>query len=90
MTKATVKKPRFNLSMFFRSLGGAIASGTNDLLTTAGNGIQNTWAFVESWLLDSKKARYGLAITRILLGLSAVGGLQPAHDRPLRHLAVAE
>ncbi|WP_367948814.1 HTTM domain-containing protein [Microbacterium sp. NC79] len=73
MTKSAVKKPKFNLSVFFRSLGGAIASGTNDLLTAAGHGIQNTWAFVESWLLDSKKARYGLAITRILLGVSAIG-----------------
>lgn len=29
--------------------------------------------FIENWLLDSKKALYGIAVTRILLGLSALG-----------------
>ncbi len=28
---------------------------------------------IENWLLDSKKARYGLAVTRILLGVTALG-----------------
>lgn len=35
--------------------------------------ISGVLATVESWLLDSKKATYGLAGTRILLGLSALG-----------------
>jgi len=35
--------------------------------------ISGVLATVESWLLDSKKATYGLAGTRILLGASALG-----------------
>ena len=30
-------------------------------------------AFVESWLVDAKRARYGLAVTRILLGITGLG-----------------
>jgi hypothetical protein len=39
----------------------------------AGGGLDRAWAFVESWLLDAKRARYGLAVTRILLALTAIG-----------------
>lgn len=35
--------------------------------------VRRTWLFTESWLLDSKKSLYGIAVTRILLGLTGVG-----------------
>lgn len=72
MTKA---KKRIDISLFVRALGGTIASGTNDFLAAAGRGIASVARFVESWLLDSKKSRYGLAITRILFGVMAMGML---------------
>lgn len=34
---------------------------------------RRAWLFAESWLLDSKKSLYGLAMTRIVLGLTGVG-----------------
>lgn len=64
---------RFDIGLFFRALGGTIASGTNDMLAAAGKGVARLWRFVEAWLLDSKKSRYGLAITRILFGVMAIG-----------------
>ena len=39
-------------------------------LTTA---IANLFLTVESWLLDSKKATYGLAVTRMLFAVTALG-----------------
>ncbi|MFD2757271.1 HTTM domain-containing protein [Gulosibacter faecalis] len=60
-----------------RRLGVAIAAffgdGARSLAGGAGRIVSNGYRLAEDWLLDSKKARYGLAVTRILLGLSAVG-----------------
>ncbi|MDN3310079.1 HTTM domain-containing protein [Microbacterium oryzae] len=35
--------------------------------------VRGVWLFGESWLLDSKKSLYGIAVTRILLGLTGIG-----------------
>lgn len=35
--------------------------------------VRRGWLFGEAWLLDSKKSLYGLAVTRILLGVTGVG-----------------
>lgn len=37
--------------------------------------VVRAYAFVEGWLLDRKKGRYGLAVTRILIGLGGIGML---------------
>ncbi|GAB3598325.1 HTTM domain-containing protein [Microbacterium tumbae] len=62
----------------------ARASFLSRLLTFAGSMIAGFWAmvlsaidrissFVEGWLFGGKKALYGLAVTRILFGLTAIG-----------------
>lgn len=43
------------------------------LFATLGRIARDTWLWTESWLLDEKKSLYGLAVTRILLGLTGVG-----------------
>src|SRR5699024_7835992 len=43
------------------------------LVTTLWSTLVQCVRFVESWLLDTRKARYGIAVTRMLLGLSAFG-----------------
>lgn len=35
--------------------------------------LQRGYGWAEGWLLDSRKALYGLAVTRILMGLTALG-----------------
>lgn len=45
----------------------------SSLVKGAGTLIRTGYTIAEHWLIDSKKATYGLAVTRILLGLSAVG-----------------
>ncbi|WP_308291595.1 HTTM domain-containing protein [Microbacterium sp. G2-8] len=35
--------------------------------------VRRGWLFAEAWLLDSKKSLYGLAMTRIVLGLTGIG-----------------
>jgi len=35
--------------------------------------VRRAWLFGEAWLLDDKKSLYGLAMTRIVLGLTGVG-----------------
>jgi hypothetical protein len=54
-------------------IGSFIEEGVTALLRGAGKLIRQGYDFAETWLLDSKKATYGLAITRILLGAAAVG-----------------
>ncbi|WP_235912423.1 HTTM domain-containing protein [Ruania zhangjianzhongii] len=44
-----------------------------ELLRMIGSLVDRGIAFVESWLVDAKRARYGLAITRILLGVTGLG-----------------
>ncbi|MGO1543834.1 MAG: HTTM domain-containing protein [Gulosibacter sp.] len=58
---------------FFTTLGIFFGGGITSLLKGAGRLFSTGYAIVENWLIDSKKATYGLAVTRILLGLSAVG-----------------
>nr|WP_188712590.1 HTTM domain-containing protein [Microbacterium faecale] len=42
------------------------------MVTLAGV-VRTTWLAGESWLLDEKKSVYGLAVTRIVLGLTGIG-----------------
>lgn len=44
-----------------------------ELLRMIGSLLDRGIAFVESWLVDAKRARYGLAVTRILLGVTGLG-----------------
>lgn len=44
-----------------------------ELLGLIGSLIDRGIAFTEAWLVDAKRARYGLAITRILLGVTGLG-----------------
>ncbi|MBP2436409.1 HTTM domain-containing protein [Microbacterium amylolyticum] len=43
------------------------------VLTALWDVVRRGWYFSESWLLDSKKASYGLAVSRIVLGLTGIG-----------------
>lgn len=52
-----------------RAIGSLIAL----LFKTLGQIAANAWFWTEAWLLDTKKSLYGLAVTRILIGLTGVG-----------------
>ena len=60
-----------------RGLIGSVGALTGSLLgalfTLVGRGIDETISYIERWLLDAKRAQYGLAVTRILLGLTGLG-----------------
>lgn len=43
------------------------------LVVTLAGVVRDTWLAGESWLLDEKKSIYGLAVTRIVLGLTGIG-----------------
>jgi hypothetical protein len=45
----------------------------SSLVSIVFGALTHCWSTMESWLLDAKRARYGLAITRIMLGATAVG-----------------
>ena len=64
MTNETIPMPR--LLVF---LGGVISAVVHRTVTTLLAG----WRCAISWLFDSKKAQYGVAVTRILMGLTAIG-----------------
>ncbi|UFU03549.1 HTTM domain-containing protein [Ruania suaedae] len=51
----------------------AATSLTADLARSTGSLTGRTLAWIETWLVGAKHARYGLAVTRILLGLTALG-----------------
>lgn len=55
------------------AVGVMLADLTRRGLAHVGAIIARAYRFCESWLLDSKKALYGLAVTRILLGVAAIG-----------------
>lgn len=54
---------------------GAQTLGTliGELFRMIGELVDRGIVFTESWLVDAKRARYGLAITRILLGVTGLG-----------------
>ena len=60
-----------------RGLIGSVGALTGSLLgalfALVGRGIDETISYIERWLLDAKRAQYGLAVTRILLGLTGLG-----------------
>ncbi|QOR71464.1 HTTM domain-containing protein [Ruania alkalisoli] len=53
----------------------ARATGTlvGDLYGAVSSLVHRTLTWTENWLVGAKRARYGLAVTRILLGLTALG-----------------
>ena len=53
--------------------GHALAVLVGELFRMIGALMDRGIAFVESWLVDAKRARYGLAVTRILLGVTGLG-----------------
>lgn len=57
------------VTQVFGFLGSMIAGAVNALATVAAR----VFAFVEDWLFNGKKALYGLAVTRILFGVTALG-----------------
>ncbi|HLS64939.1 MAG TPA: HTTM domain-containing protein [Ruania sp.] len=57
------------LSAAARTVGVLVA----EVLRMLGGLVDRTIAFVETWLVDAKRATYGLAVTRILLGLTGLG-----------------
>lgn len=61
------------VARFFTALGIFLGGGSRALLNGAGSLISQGYFLVENWLIDSKKATYGLAVTRILLGIAATG-----------------
>ena len=60
-----------------RGLIGSVGALTGSLLgalfALVGRSIDETISYIERWLLDAKRAQYGLAVTRILLGLTGLG-----------------
>src|SRR5690625_196884 len=42
-------------------------------LAASGNAVDRAIRWVEEWLVGGKKARYGLAVTRVLLGFTGLG-----------------
>jgi len=61
------------MSSLIRRAPRAIGSLIALLFMTLGRIVANTWFWVEAWLLDTKKSLYGLAVTRILIGLTGAG-----------------
>jgi len=55
------------------AVGALVGSLLGAFAALVGRGIDDTISFIERWLLDAKRARYGLAVTRILLGLTGLG-----------------
>ncbi|SJM67456.1 HTTM domain-containing protein [Gulosibacter sp. 10] len=62
-----------SLRRFLAAIGIFIGDGVVSLVRGAGRLIGTGYTIVENWLCDSKKATYGLAVTRILIGFAAVG-----------------
>ncbi|WP_082057152.1 HTTM domain-containing protein [Psychromicrobium lacuslunae] len=61
------------LGNLFRGLGLFIASLWKQFFGVIGKVLKQGYDFVESWLLDGKKSLYGLAMTRIVLGITGFG-----------------
>ncbi len=53
--------------------GGFVGSIISAVWMAAMNGIGSAIAWFERWLFDGKKALYGLAVTRMMFGLTALG-----------------
>lgn len=62
-----------HIMRFLVGLGLFMGDGVTSLVRRIGRLLSTGYTISENWLIDSKKATYGLAVTRILLGLSAVG-----------------
>lgn len=53
--------------------GGFIGSLLSGVWMAAMNGIGSSLAWFERWLFDGKKALYGIAVTRMIFGVTALG-----------------
>ncbi|MGO3886096.1 MAG: HTTM domain-containing protein [Mycetocola sp.] len=62
-----------NLGRTILSVPRAVGLLFGDLLRTIGGVIRRIQLAAEAWLLDSKKSLYGLAVTRIIFGLTGIG-----------------
>src|SRR5699024_2723699 len=75
-------RPRTPAAGRKRSVASAAAqtAGTllGELLRRLGHVTDRVIEHCEHWLVDAKHARHGLAVTRILLGLTALGLLAPS------------
>ncbi|NHI16200.1 HTTM domain-containing protein [Microbacterium excoecariae] len=56
-----------------RATPRAIGRLVREALETVWGAIVRTVAVLEAWLLDSKKSLYGIAVTRMVLGLTGIG-----------------
>ncbi|RLP74106.1 HTTM domain-containing protein [Mycetocola tolaasinivorans] len=67
------ERVRLSPQQWLRTMGtmlaGLIRDGWKLLISLPVRG----WRFAESWLLDSKKARYGIAVSRIVFGVTGLG-----------------
>src|SRR5690606_8717043 len=63
------EQPTTPVARFGAFIGSLIAAAW----LAAMNGIGNSIAWFERWLFDGKKALYGIAVTRIVFGLTALG-----------------
>lgn len=63
------QKPRGLISTMSTLAGRLLGA----LLALVGRGIDEAISYIEHWLLDAKRAQYGLAVTRVLLGLTGLG-----------------
>lgn len=61
-TRSFLARVLHGCALLTKETWNAVISGTRTVFTTA-----------ENWLIESKKARYGLAMTRILLGIMIIG-----------------
>jgi hypothetical protein len=56
-----------------RRAGSTVAALANAVLDAVLEAISKGFRFVEGWLVEEKHARYGLAVTRILIALTGLG-----------------
>ena len=68
-SRSSTSAPGTPVAGFFAFLGSIIASAWMAFANTIGDSI----AFVERWLFNGKKALYGIAVTRIVFGVIAIG-----------------
>lgn len=68
-TSGSTTAPNTPVAGFFVFIGSVIAAAGMAFANTIGDAI----AFLERWIFNGKKALYGIAVTRIVFGLTAFG-----------------
>ncbi|UFU07220.1 HTTM domain-containing protein [Ruania halotolerans] len=61
------------LTRFVRTGARTVRPLMSELVDTLATLVHRILTFIETWLVGGKHAQYGLAVTRILLGLTALG-----------------